>query len=431
VHIAIISDAATPGGASSASVRLAETLNRLGERVTWIGPVEDTETRTWEMRMLRPARLLPRRVARRLLSIPSREKWDGTAVQKLLDGFLRELRPDVIHVSNLHSATWAGWSEDLLRVCRRNAPSVWTLHDAWSFTGRCVYFYECRKFLTGCDATCPTPNEYPALAPDRIAAAWDSKRRLLAALPDLAAVSPSQWLAGNAAAGIWKGHRIEVIPYGVPLETYHPMDRGTARRLLGVNRQGTVLLAAAHGLDDRRAGTDLLLGALKESSLGPVTLITMGGGSVRIEIEGVNHRHLGYVSDEQTKVHAFNAADIFVSSAPVGNQPLVCLESIACGTPVVAFNACGLPEVVRPGQTGWLAATISSESLARALEEAVRDLSRGINLRDSCRRVAETDYCPETQAARYLELYSELIGRGTAPMERFSANGIALKAEKM
>ena len=46
-------------------------------------------------------------------------------------------------------------------------------------------------------------------------------------------------------------------------------------------------------------------------------------------------------------------------------------------------------------------------------------------------RVAETEYRTETQAARYLELYSELIGRGTAPTETFSANGIALKAEKM
>jgi hypothetical protein len=45
-------------------------------------------------------------------------------------------------------------------------------------------------------------------------------------------------------------------------------------------------------------------------------------------------------------------------------------------------------------------------------------------------RVAETEYRTETQAARYLELYSELIGRGTTPMRHSNANGSALKAEK-
>jgi glycosyltransferase involved in cell wall biosynthesis len=128
-------------------------------------------------------------------------------------------------------------------------------------------------------------------------------------------------------------------------------------------------------------------------------------------------------------MHAFNAADLFVSSAPVGNQPLVCLESIACGTPVVAFGVGGLPEIVRFGKTGWLAATISSDSLARALEEAVRDLSRGINLRDSCRRVAETEYCPGTQAARYLELYAELSERKTES-QRHSATGNEPSSER-
>ena len=413
MRIVIISDAATPGGATSATVWLAEGLTRLGQDVTWIGPVEDTEVRAWKMQLLRPTRFTPRRALRRLLPIPAREKWDRSVVKKRLHRILRDALPDVIHVSNLHSATWAGWSEHLLAVCRSHAPTVWTLHDAWSFTGRCVYFFDCRKFLTGCDETCPTPNDYPVLAPDRIAGAWDSKRRLLTELSDLVAVSPSAWLAREAEAGSWRNHRIEVISNAVPLETYYPIDRGAAREALGMKNGGTVLLAAAHNFEDPRVGGDLLIEALKAVSAGPITVMTMGRGSLRFEIDGVTHHPLGYVKDERTKMHAFNAADLFVSSAPVGNQPLVCLESIACGTPVVALGVGGLPEIVCSGKTGWLAASISSISLARALEEAIRDLGRGTNLRESCRRVAETEYCPETHAVRYLELYAELSERRT------------------
>src|SRR5271163_1368740 len=69
---------------------------------------------------------------------------------------LAELRPDIINVHNLHAASPWGWGPHLVEVCLEFAPVVWTLHDMWSFTGRCAYSYECEKFITGCDASCPT-----------------------------------------------------------------------------------------------------------------------------------------------------------------------------------------------------------------------------------------------------------------------------------
>jgi hypothetical protein len=46
------------------------------------------------------------------------------------------------------------------------------MHDLWLLTGRCAYTAGCEKYLTGCDDTCPTPAEYPALDPAKIAEAW-------------------------------------------------------------------------------------------------------------------------------------------------------------------------------------------------------------------------------------------------------------------
>src|SRR5262249_5214313 len=128
-------------------------------------------------------------------------------------------RPDIINVHNLHGAAPWGWGPRLVEVCLEFAPVVWTLHDMWSFTGRCAYSYDCEKFISGCDASCPTPDEEPKLPAERIHAAWEERRALYARhVDDLVIVTPSRWLAEQARRGMFARHRIEVIPYG--LETW-------------------------------------------------------------------------------------------------------------------------------------------------------------------------------------------------------------------
>ena len=55
---------------------------------------------------------------------------------------LKSLAPDVINVHNLHCKQW---SPSFLEACCASAPTIWTLHDMWSFTGRCAYAYRLSK----------------------------------------------------------------------------------------------------------------------------------------------------------------------------------------------------------------------------------------------------------------------------------------------
>jgi glycosyltransferase involved in cell wall biosynthesis len=226
----------------------------------------------------------------------------------------------------------------------------------------------------------------------------------------LVAVTPSHWLAQEAQAGLWAGHRIKVIPHGLPLDVYRPLDRTSARKALGIDTSGPVLLVAAHKLTDRRKGTNILIEALQHLSHRPVTLLTLGAGDLRLNAEGVHLHPLGYINDEQTKVLAYNAADILVHPAPVDNLPNVVVESIACGTPVVGFAIGGLPDIVRSRETGWLADAVSPAALAITLDVAVSDLKHGGDLRRSCRAVAEAEFGEALQAKRYVNLFSGLLG---------------------
>ena len=64
--------------------------------------------------------------------------------------------------------------------------------------------------------------------------------------------------------------------------------------------------------------------------------------------------------------------------------------------------------MVRPGQTGWLAEEISPQAFARALEVALGELNHGLDLRGSCRALAEDEYGSDLQAQRYLQLFKSL-----------------------
>ena len=413
MHIVMLSDVETEGGAAIAASRLAQGLLDAGQKVTRLVAFADGKEHPWNTSTLispHPRRL-DRRILRRLLPAGPRKAWDESVIHDDLSVLLDSLSPDVINVHNLHKAASDNWSAELAGVCADHAPTVWTLHDMWSFTGRCAYSYDCRKFLTGCDSTCPTPEEHPPLAPDRIAQAWNERRRMLRSNPRLMAVAPSRWLAREASEGLWAGHRVEVIPYGLPLEVYHPVKRALAREALGINTPGPVLLMAAQFLTERRKGGEILERALTQLSRRPLTIVTLGAGRLGFQAEGVYLHELGYVDHERTRVLAYSAADIFVHPAPVDNLPNVVLESLACGTPVVGFNIGGVPDMVRAGKTGWICDSVSSDALADTLQKALEDLDDGLDLRDSCRAVAEAEYDSSLQAKNYLDLFQSLTSK--------------------
>jgi glycosyltransferase involved in cell wall biosynthesis len=407
MHIVMLSDYETQYGAAISASRLAEALCQQQYRVTRIVGEWDRAEHPWAT-----VRLWPSLFVWGMCHVMAHDPWlefSAWSLGRQLHSILDDLQPDVINIHNLHGMMWTGWSLDLVRACAEHAPTVWTLHDMWSLTGRCAYSYDCGKFSTGCDAGCPTYGEYPELEPSRIAEAWLQRRELLSHFSQLAAVNPSTWLKRQAQQGLWARHRVEGIPNGLPLDVYCPMDRGRARSELGLPATGPVLIAIATNLAERRKGAALLIEALRRLPPRSMTLITLGAGHLDCDIEGIDVHPLGYVADERTKMLAYNAADLSVHPAPVDNLPNTVMEALACGTPVVGFPIGGVREMVRPGETGWLADDVTGDALARALSNALEQVAGGVDLRKSCRVVAEAEYGADLQADRYVALFRSML----------------------
>lgn len=414
MRIALLSDHESAGGAAIAASRLASGLIDAGHEVVRLVHNPDGRQHGWTIRKLaaQTQQTLPRRMMGRLMTTSQRQALSQREMMSGLDNLLDEIRPDVINVHNIHGIEQP---LGLVETCCKHSHVVWTLHDMWSFTGRCAYAYDCRRFIHGCNSECPSPREYPALDPSQIHHAWKRRERLFSERRDIVAVTPSRWLRQEALNGLWKGHRVEHIANGLSLNTYRVEDRHFARRALDLpTSSAPVLMVAAQDLSDRRKGGAQFWQALTQVSRRPLTVLTLGEGSLPAPIDGVDFRPLGYVDHERTKVLAYNAADAFVHPAPVDNLPNVVVEAIACGTPVIAFPTGGLPELVQRGQTGWLAADKTVSSLAAVIEEAVVDISGGNDLREQCRAVAESRYPIERQARQYHALFGSLLGAVSA-----------------
>jgi glycosyltransferase involved in cell wall biosynthesis len=278
-----------------------------------------------------------------------------------------------------------------------------------SFTGRCAYAYDCDAFIAGCSAQCPTPDEYPALAPAKIAPAWQSRKTVLLDRPRIHAVAPSHWLASEAIRGFWSMDRVHVIPYAVSLDTYVPIDRSQARRELGLPEDGRPVIAlSAQDLADRRKGGRFIATIFAEPSLGPVRVIGMGGGQLTFDQPNIDWHGLGFIDEPRRQSLVYSAADVLLHPAIADNLPNVVIEALACGTPVAAFHVGGLPEMILPGRTGWLS-PLEATTLGRDLARLIKETRGREDVRQACRAFAETHYDPQRIRSQYEFIFESVV----------------------
>lgn len=399
----LLSDVDHGGGAAIAAARLASALVARGHDVHWVTARGDGHAHEWHSVPFRPAGLLRvvHGIARRG-STTLRHRLQALLVDRPLRRMLEALAPDVVNIHNVHGA---GWQPSVLDAVPAGALAIWTLHDMWSMTGRCAYAYDCRQFLDGCSSTCPTPEEYPALDPRRIAASWALRAERLARLPKAVAISPSRWLAREAKAGLWRHHKVAHIPNGVPADVYFPMSKAAARQALGLGAHERVVAVMAEKLEERRKGWTYFRDALAQVREPlHVLLIGAGGAQIRIPAPHVGMA-VGRVEDPAALRALLNAAECLVHPAPVDNLPNGVLEALACGLPTVAFAVGGLPDMVRPGVSGWLSRDLTATGLAAALAGALASLQETDMVRH-CRELATSEYGLDLQARRYEQLAS-------------------------
>lgn len=315
---------------------------------------------------------------------------------------------DILNFNNLHNGYFNYLAIPKLTVCK---PAIYTLHDMWSFTGHCAYSYDCTKWKNGC-GQCPYLTTYPPIVYDNTALEWKLKKWVYKH-SNLTIVTPSGWLTNLAKQSLLKHFPIHHIPYGIDTSAYQPLESDQCRHLLGIPLDKNVLMFSADGFSDNRKGGDLLCEALMNLPAllkAKIVLLTMGGDGEHIaNTIGITTLNLGYISSDRLKSIAYSAADLLLFPTRADNLPLTIQESMACGTPIVGCDVGGVPDLVRPGETGYLAAPGDVEDFRQGILQLIEDQSLRKNMANKCREIALKEYSLEIQATRYIQLYQDTL----------------------
>lgn len=317
-------------------------------------------------------------------------------------GALQKIEYDILHLHWLNNRFL-----DIRELSQIKKPIIWTLHDSWPFCGVCHIPLDCTKYHNHCGA-CPMLGS--DMERDLAYGVFDKKLEAYRNL-DLYIVTPSRWLAECAKHSALLGDfPISVIPNGIDTDVYQPLGRQLTAQLLGLNPDKKyILFGAMHATTDPNKGFDLLLQALHLLHVDDAELLVYGSDDALDKYAlPLPVRSLGYLHGDKQMVMLYNVADVTIVPSRSENLSNTIMESMSCGTPVVAFNIGGNGDMIDHKQNGYLATEKDSADLANGIQWC---LTHNINnaLGIHARQKVLTNFTQDIVCRQYKSLYDETI----------------------
>ncbi|MBP1639434.1 MAG: glycosyl transferase group 1 [Bacteroidetes bacterium] len=314
---------------------------------------------------------------------------------------LRQLDFDILH---LHFV--ANRFLNLKELPKIGKPVVWTLHDCWPFTAICHYFDTCNRYQQQC-GKCPmlhSTEEY-----DFTHTIWVQKKKIYGHLR-MHIVPPSRWMGSCAEkSSLLSTFPVSVIPNCIDTDRYHPQNKEKIRIELGLNPSKTyILFGAYNAIEDIRKGYHLLLEALSlihNNHTIDFELIIFGAEQLNQNDIPFQIHNFGVVNNESQLIRLYQAADAMVVPSLSENLSNTILESMACGTPVAAFNIGGNGDMIGHMENGYLATPFSTTDLADGICWCIENEKK---ITEMVRHKAEKHFSIERITQNYLQIYQTI-----------------------
>ena len=297
-------------------------------------------------------------------------------------------------------------------IGRLKKPLVWTMHDMWPILGAEHYVDE-SGFIRAIEGYKKSNRSHDDSGLDLDRWCWLRKKRHWKT-PFQIVVS-SDWMKKQvSASALMHNWPITVIPNALDMERFRPYDRNFARDILKLPQDKKILaFGATAGINDHRKGGDLLCASMEiiNKAIPDLELVIFGQhnpGNQYIQVKNRLH-WLGPISDDIVLSLIYSATNVIAVPSRLDNLPLTAAEAQACGCPVVAFNATGLPDLVEHGITGYLAKPFEVDDLARGIIWALEDPERTARLSTSARIRAKALWSYEAVVDKYLHVYEASI----------------------
>jgi glycosyltransferase involved in cell wall biosynthesis len=328
--------------------------------------------------------------------------FSRSGTKKLLN-YLDEIKPDIVHLRNLHS-NYINLPILLRYLAKKDIATVVTLHDCWFYTGGCSHYTldKCEKWKFGCEK-CPRWKADKSWFFDSTKYNYQHKRALFEAIPRLGVVGVSDWITNEARDSfLGKAKKLCRIYNWIDLSTFVVSDEYREKLLKKYNKRKIILSVSSYW-NESKGINDLI--RLADIAGDQYELILIGN----MEYKGVlpsNIDAVGAIFDPKELARYYGAADVFVTLSLQESFGKVSAEALACGTPVICVDSTANREIVEKD-----CGIVLSSNNADAIHDAISIVcKRGYGAyRAACRASAERRFEMGKQINEYIKLYEDLL----------------------
>lgn len=326
-----------------------------------------------------------RRIHAFLTRITGRQGCYSYFATKRLLKKLEEYKIDTIFGESLHGYYI---NEKLLFtfIAQKNIKFVYIVIDEYPYLGKCWNSNGCERYLVGC-GKCPQKSIYPkSNLLDGSRHIFKNKQTLYPQMKGCVFAGPEFVMTNAKKSPLMKGIRTEIVDEGINTDFYSPKDTNKLREELNIPQDKIVIFSTAN-LKNHKGGMFFLELARRLESNSKYVFVHAGN---RNEPDNTpsNYFFVGFVSNEMLPVY-YSLGDIFVFTSFQDCMPNACLESLACGTPIVCFNISGMPYIAGPDM----------EFLVKPKD--IDDLESVVTLHAMKKNKATIDRCREYAVNRY------------------------------
>lgn len=271
-------------------------------------------------------------------------------------------KADIIHCHNIHGRYF---NLRTLKKMTRLKPVIWTLHDEWAITPHCAYTLEGTTLKNGL-YVCPSINTPPRLLWDNSVALSKARTSLYQEIK-IQVVTPSLWLKNRVEKTVLAKQTIHHIPNGIDTKIFVQSDRNEARQKLNLPLdKKIVLFLATAGKANTWKGWVYTEGVIQHFAKQD-DILFLNVGNLQTELPEPHIEYRDHVHDPAELALYYSASDVLLFTSIAENFPLVILEAMSCGLPIVAFDVGGVAEVIEHKKNGYVGRYLNVPDLIEGL----------------------------------------------------------------
>jgi glycosyltransferase involved in cell wall biosynthesis len=290
-----------------------------------------------------------------------------------------------------------------------SVPLVWRLADMSPFTGLCHYSDGCDRFKSLCHSC---PQAAVAGVKDVSESTYRTKHKLMDRLDEktLTIVCQSEWMAGLVAESPILGRfPRHVIRNGVNTRDFWPIDKTEARTALGLDTANPLVLVYGFSSEPRK-GFQRLIAEIDRQKISRGKFLVLGPKPwSKFNFEG--WQTVESVSDRRLLRLIYSACDLMAFPSIEDNCPNAVIESIACGTPVLAFDGSGTEEIINGSQGGWTTPCRDFRSFVDYMGHLIADSEEVRDRQAKCIAGIKAGFDFGKMIDNYVAVYHDALGR--------------------